>query len=101
MNEDRLAGNARNLGGKIQEGYGRVTGDATAEVKGLANQAAGTAQDLYGQAKDVAADAAEAVKSGAAVAEDFIRDKIERQPYTAVAIAFAIGLAIGWRSRAD
>jgi len=27
MNEDRLAGTARNLGGKAQEGLGRVTGD--------------------------------------------------------------------------
>ena len=101
MNEDRFAGTARNLGGKVQEGYGRVTGNTKVEGEGLANQAAGAAQDLYGQAKEVATDAAEAVRSGASVAEDFVRHRIETQPYTAVAIAFAIGLAIGWRSRAD
>ena len=27
MNEDRIAGTARNLGGKLEEGVGRVTGD--------------------------------------------------------------------------
>jgi hypothetical protein len=27
MNEDRVVGTARNLGGKAQEGLGRVTGD--------------------------------------------------------------------------
>jgi uncharacterized protein YjbJ (UPF0337 family) len=60
MNEDRIAGTARNLGGKVQEGYGRVTGDTQSQAEGLMNQAAGTAQDLYGQAKDSASEAAQA-----------------------------------------
>jgi hypothetical protein len=38
MNEDRVAGTARNLGGKVQEGVGRVTGDATTKVEGVINQ---------------------------------------------------------------
>ena len=54
MDEDRIAGTARKLGGKIQEDVGRFTGDAQAQLKGMANQAAGTAQDLYGQAADAA-----------------------------------------------
>ena len=44
----------RDVGGKVQEGVGRLTGDAHARAEGLANQAAGTAQDLYGQAADTA-----------------------------------------------
>jgi hypothetical protein len=27
MNEDRIAGTARNIGGKVEEGVGRATGD--------------------------------------------------------------------------
>ena len=50
MDEDRIAGTARKLGGKVQEEVGRFTGDTQAQIKGMANQAAGTAQDLYGQA---------------------------------------------------
>jgi|SRR5581483_10907534 len=99
MNEDRLAGTARNFGGKVQESIGRVAGNTRMEAEGLGKQASGAAQDLYGQAKDVASDAADALKSGAAVAEDIVRNGIEKQPFTAVAIAFAIGLAIGWRAR--
>jgi uncharacterized protein YjbJ (UPF0337 family) len=28
MDEDRISGTARNVGGKIEEGVGRLTGDA-------------------------------------------------------------------------
>ena len=62
MNEDRIAGTARNMGGKVQEGLGRVTGDAKSQADGLVNQAAGAAQDLYGHAKDTAADAAQEIR---------------------------------------
>jgi len=44
MNEDRIAGTARNMGGKVQEGFGRVTGDAKSQADGLINQAAGAAR---------------------------------------------------------
>jgi uncharacterized protein YjbJ (UPF0337 family) len=99
MNEDRVVGAAKNFGGKVEEGFGRVTGDTKRQAEGLADQAMGAAQNIYGQAKDSAADAAEVVKKGASNAEDFVRRVIERQPYTAVAVAFAIGLVLGWRGR--
>jgi uncharacterized protein YjbJ (UPF0337 family) len=65
MYKDRIAGTARNMGGKVQEGFGRVTGDAKSQADGLINQAAGAAQDLYGQAKESASDAAQVVRQGA------------------------------------
>jgi uncharacterized protein YjbJ (UPF0337 family) len=34
MTDDRITGTARNLGGKVQEGFGKVTGDAKSEFKG-------------------------------------------------------------------
>ena len=57
MNEDRIEGSARTIGGKVQEAAGRLTGDAKTRVEGEVNEAAGRAQDLYGQARDAAADA--------------------------------------------
>ncbi len=101
MNEDRVIGTARNLGGKAQEGFGRVTGDAKSQVEGVINQAAGTAQDLYGQAKDTATDAAQAVRRGAVDAEDYIRHTIENRPYTTAFVALCVGWLIGRMGRRD
>jgi uncharacterized protein YjbJ (UPF0337 family) len=101
MNEDRVVGTARNFSGKAQEGFGRVTGDAKAQVEGVLNQAAGTAQDLYGQAKDGAAEAAEVVRQGAMSAEDYIRHTIEQRPYTATFVALCAGWLIGRMGRRD
>ena len=58
MNEDRIAGTARNIGGKLEEGVGRATGDIKEQVQGKLDQAAGAAQDLYGQTAEVARDTA-------------------------------------------
>ena len=101
MNEDRVIGTARNLGGKAQEGFGRVTGDTKSQVEGAINQAAGAAQDLYGQAKDAAADAAETVRQGAMDAEDYLRQAIEKRPYTTALVALGVGWFIGRMGRRD
>jgi len=95
MDENRIAGTAKNLGGKVEEGFGRVTGDAKTQAKGLYNQAEGAAQDLYGQAVDTAGEAAEAVKRTAASVDDTLRNMIETKPYTSVAIALGLGWLIG------
>ena len=52
MDENRVTGTAKNVGGKIEEGLGRIVGDAQTQLKGQARQVAGSAEDLYGQAKD-------------------------------------------------
>jgi len=101
MNEDRVVGTAKNLGGRAREGLGHVTGDARMQAEGVLNQAAGTAQDLYGQAKDSASDAAEVVRQGAMSAEDYIRHTIERRPYTATFAALCVGWFIGRMGRRD
>ena len=49
MNEERFSGTARNLGGKVEEGVGRATGDVTTQLQGKLDQAAGAAEDLYGK----------------------------------------------------
>jgi uncharacterized protein YjbJ (UPF0337 family) len=88
MDENRLEGIARNVGGKAQEGFGRVTGDTKSKAEGVMNQAAGTAQNLYGQAADV-------VRQNASPVEAWLREKIETQPYTTVIAALGIGWVLG------
>jgi len=95
MNQDRFAGTARNVAGKVQEGFGKVAGDAKTETEGVMNQAAGAVQDAYGKTMDAAADGAKQVKDAAIKGEDMVRHFIEDQPYTSTAIALAIGVAIG------
>ena len=88
MDENRVEGTARNLGGKVQEGLGKVTGSARTQAEGLANQAAGTTQDLYGQAADTA-------RETASNFEKVLRRTIETQPYTRALVALGIGWLLG------
>ena len=41
MNEDRVIGNAKNVGGRVEEGFGRAAGDVKSQVQGKAKQAEG------------------------------------------------------------
>ena len=88
MDDNRVAGTAKNIGGKVEEGFGRVTGDTKSQVEGLANQAAGAAQDLYGQAADTARDTA-------LTFDKWLRNQIETQPYTTALVAVGIGWLLG------
>ena len=84
MNEDQFKGAARNIGGRVQEAAGSLTGDAKTRVEGIANQAAGRAQEAFGNTGEAVVDAYE-------TAEDAVREFIETRPYTTAAIAFGIG----------
>ena len=88
MDENRLEGTARNLGGKMQEGVGRVTEDTKTQAEGVANEVRGKAQDLYGQAADTARDTATSLDS-------WLRETIETQPYTTALVALGIGWLLG------
>ena len=99
MDEDRIAGTAKNIAGKAQESFGRVVGDAKTQVEGIANQVKGSAQDLYGHAREsgsqIAGETAAAARQTASSFESSVRDLIETQPYTAVLIALGIGWLLG------
>ncbi|MGB6534945.1 MAG: CsbD family protein [Xanthobacteraceae bacterium] len=88
MDENRTEGTIRNLGGKVQEGLGRVTDDKGTQAKGQVNQALGAAQDLYGQAADAARDTAGSLTQ-------WLRRTIETQPYVTAAAALGIGWLLG------
>nr|WP_314436401.1 CsbD family protein [uncultured Brevundimonas sp.] len=49
---DRIEGAAKNIGGKIKEAAGKVTGDRKLEAEGKADQVAGKVQNAVGGAKD-------------------------------------------------
>jgi ElaB/YqjD/DUF883 family membrane-anchored ribosome-binding protein len=75
------------------------TRDQTADV---ADQVKSAAQDLYGQARDSASQIADAASRSmkipgqtASSLEEALRNTIENQPYTAVAIALGLGWLLG------
>jgi uncharacterized protein YjbJ (UPF0337 family) len=95
MTDDRLSGSAKNIGGQVEEGFGRATGDVKTQLQGKVKQMEGTLQDVYGQAKETAADATEAIQERVSEAGDSLRAAIEERPFTAAAIALGIGFLIG------
>ena len=52
MNEDRIDGAAKNIGGKIQEGVGKLIGDTKMETEGKAKQVEGKLQNTAGGIED-------------------------------------------------
>jgi uncharacterized protein YjbJ (UPF0337 family) len=95
MNSDRMEDAAKSTGGRLEEGVGRATGDVKMQLEGAANQAKGTAQDIYGQVRDAAGEAATTVQRQARSLEETIRENVATRPYTAVAVALALGWFIG------
>jgi uncharacterized protein YjbJ (UPF0337 family) len=88
MDENRISGTVRNAQGKADEAVGRVTGDLKKQVEGKLDQAAGAAQEFYGQTADAARDTAVTL-------DKWLSTTIEAQPYTAALVAFGIGWLLG------
>ncbi len=70
---DRLEGTARDMGGRVQETVGDMTGDTKTQAQGLYNQASGQAQQAAGQ----------------------ISDLIKDQPIVATLLAIGFGYVLG------
>lgn len=49
---DRIEGAAKNIGGKIKEAAGKLTGDEKLKAEGRADQVAGKVQNAVGGLKD-------------------------------------------------
>ena len=81
VDENEVEGTARDLGGKIQDAVGGLTGDTETQAQGKINQAAGQAQKAIGS-----------------LADD-LRDNVMDQPLTALAIVGGIGLVLGFLMR--
>ena len=81
VDENEVEGTARDIGGKVQDAVGGLTGDPETQAEGKLNQAAGKAQKMVGS-----------------LAED-LRDNVVDQPLTALAIVGGLGLALGFLLR--
>src|SRR4029077_8178405 len=60
MENDRIAGSAKNFAGKLEGAVGDIAGDAKTEAAGRVRETTSAAQNLYGQAKDAAREATDA-----------------------------------------
>ena len=78
VDENRAEGFARNIGGKLQDAVGDLTGDASTQARGKVNQAAGEAQNMYGQVVDE------------------VRDFTSEQPFGALLAAMGFGVVVGF-----
>jgi uncharacterized protein YjbJ (UPF0337 family) len=102
MDKDRIAGSAKDFAGKVE---GTVGDDARTQAAGRVREATGTAQNLYGQAKDAAREATDAAVSYAKEAYEnsgdtfhdgsqAIAKKVQDNPLGSMLIAGAIGFAL-------
>ena len=78
VDENRVEGFARDVGGKLQDAVGGLTGDTSTQAKGKANQAAGQAQNMFGQVTDEI--------------QTFTSD----QPVVALLAAMGVGVVLGF-----
>ena len=105
MDKDRIVGSAKEFAGRAEGAVGDLAGDAQTQTSGKAREAAGTVQNLDGQAKDAVRDAADTATSYAKDAYDnsgdTLRDgsqalskKVQDNPLGALLVAGGIGFAL-------
>lgn len=79
--------------------FNRAVGDTKKHATKAAGEVSDAAQDLYDQARDSASQVADATRTAARETagsfEKALRNMIETQPYTAVAIALGLGWLFG------
>lgn len=88
MNEDRIEGSATTLEGRFEKGLGDLTGDRKLQGDGLADQARGTGQNMFGGAQD-------AFRSALDQAPPQVRDTADRAIAAARKSPILATLAIG------
>lgn len=101
MDKDRIAGTAKDIAGKVEGAVGDLTGDAQTQASGRAREAAGTVQNLYGQAKDAGEAAINYAKdaldnSGLDYRQgtEAVARQVKDNPVGALLIAGGIGFAL-------
>jgi uncharacterized protein YjbJ (UPF0337 family) len=91
MNEDRIAGSAREFAGKTEAAIGDVTGNVAMQAAGHARGGIGTAQNIYGQAKDAYDHGGDTFRDGSQA----LAQKVKEKPLGSLVIACAVGFALG------
>lgn len=59
---DKVKGDTREVGGKVQEGVGDITGDRDMQAEGEANQVRGKGEQVVGNVKDAFGNAKDKVQ---------------------------------------
>ena len=77
MDSSQVEGTAQDLGGKVKDAVGGLTGDSSLQAEGKADQGVGQLKKFGGQALDFA----------------------KRQPLVAVGITLVVGLLLGRGSK--
>ncbi len=107
MDNDRLEGAAKNIGGKIESAAGDLVGDNKVKTDGLIDQVTGSAQNAYGSLKDTAQQVAgdapryldDAMDSGQRYyrqGSQAIREQFGNVPLTEILLAGAAGYFLAW-----
>ena len=81
MDNDRIAGSAKDFAGKVEGAVGSMAGDAKTQASGLVREVEGLVQNLYGQAEDAFENSA-------------VAKKVENNPLSALLVAGGIGFAL-------
>lgn len=84
MDEDRIKGAATNIGGKVKDAVGGLTGDTKTQAEGKMDQASGQLQSTLGSAKDAAREGASTI---GAELDSFMSEK----PMASLLIAVGAG----------
>ena len=110
MDNNRLEGAAKELGGKVQGALGDAFGSEKDSVEGRRRQAEGAAQNILGQGKDAVREAThdaqkyatDLYENAGAYAEEgtrAVRRTIHEHPLSSLLAAGAIGFVLGLLAR--
>jgi uncharacterized protein YjbJ (UPF0337 family) len=81
MDENEIEGTIREVGGKVEDAVGGLTGDTKTQAEGKFDQLAGKAQKTFGAAADE------------------VRENVSNQPLTALAIVAGVFFALGFLAK--
>ena len=88
-------GTAKNIGGKLEEGFACVTGDTKTQAAGVAKQVSGAAQDMYGQARTLLPTRRVPRATLLLHLRKCCEIPSRNQPYTSAFVALGIGWLLG------
>ena len=107
MDDDRIEGAAKKVGGKVEKAAGDLLGDNKLQGDGLVDQLTGTVQNTLGSVKDTAKQVAndapryldDAIDSGQRYyrqGSQAVREQFGSVPVTEILLAGAAGYFLAW-----
>ncbi|GAC1494740.1 MAG: hypothetical protein NVS2B11_17840 [Acetobacteraceae bacterium] len=99
MDEDRIRGAAGNIGGKVKDAVGGLTGDTQTQAEGKLDQVTGRAQNAYGSVKDeirqgMSTGPGKSMSQGASAITADLDSFVSERPMTALLAAVGIGYVL-------